>query len=817
MKKAVVVLLALLAVLALVGLAAAASTGSSAAAAPVGQTDATATPAAQATAAPTAKPAAAPAAKPAAKPAVAQAGTTLETCSICHKDAGSNHQAFYNELYQDQVIQVSDIKYSFSANPDTTTVSFKLLQNGQPIDPKQVDNISINWVPFKDGKFQFEPVMERLSMKGKVTSDGKGTVTSTLVEPAKTDPAYYDYTDVSKTDGLLVVYGRDGTVGTIPNSRVAQNAYPFAGLLQTGAGVKYESSANVEGCVKCHTDPYLKHGYIYGTVDGDTKTDFYTCKACHVDNGEGGHFEWQLLVDNPEKAAEYLAADEAEAASLLTAEEKKLYAYNTTVMNDVHMSHAMEFPYPQSMANCVTCHEGKLDKILADENFQAATCKSCHPVTGAKAEAKEGETPAWDTTGLALKTIMGEKHPPIDWAAPADCTTCHKTGGVAPAFNKIHTGYNTTIFASEGVKYSDAISVTIDSATLNGNKLAMKFSANAKSDFKAIDVTKDMTPTVIASLYGWDTRDFVLGGHERSIDDNKDGKVDTSRTSKDLANLEAVVGTDHPRVKTVSSGGGKWEVEFDLTPWANLLKDGTVKRVEVGVLPTTVSAATKQAVAVDATTRTFDLKTAKFDDKTFKVAADVNKCENCHEALGTTFHTPSYGGSVVACRMCHITKSGGSHLEMQSRAIDSYVHGIHSMQYFDVGTIDFNDPYQALKYEEHTTMPYPTHGIGNCESCHFEGKFEVPDQAEALPAIISASAQNDTWDRKIGTVPSVVTGPAEAACGGCHRAQLINEDRAGGLAVLNQHFTQHGYQVPSGQNPVDTWTNITNQVMSLFK
>ncbi len=63
-------------------------------------------------------------------------------------------------------------------------------------------------------------------------------------------------------------------------------------------------------------------------------------------------------------------------------------------MNDVHMSHAMEFPYPQSMANCVTCHEGKLDTVLADANFTVATCKSCHPVTGAKAAAKEGEEPA---------------------------------------------------------------------------------------------------------------------------------------------------------------------------------------------------------------------------------------------------------------------------------------------------------------------------------------------------------------------------------------------------------------------------------------
>ena len=82
-----------------------------------------------------------------------------------------------------------------------------------------------------------------------------------------------------------------------------------------------------------------------------------------------------------------------------------------------------------------------------------------------------------------------------------------------------------------------------------------------------------------------------------------------------------------------------------------------------------------------------------------------------------------------------------------------------------------------------------------------KGTYDVPDQAEALPAILSASAKNETWDRKIGTVPSVVTGPATTACGGCHRADLINEDKAGGLAVLNKHFTQGGYQVPAGDKP----------------
>ena len=63
----------------------------------------------------------------------------------------------------------------------------------------------------------------------------------------------------------------------------------------------------------------------------------------------------------------------------------------TSLMNDVHMSHAMEFPYPQSMSNCVTCHEGKLDVVLSDANFKIETCKSCHPVTGAVAEGEEPE------------------------------------------------------------------------------------------------------------------------------------------------------------------------------------------------------------------------------------------------------------------------------------------------------------------------------------------------------------------------------------------------------------------------------------------
>ncbi|MEZ4661822.1 MAG: hypothetical protein R2911_30100 [Caldilineaceae bacterium] len=123
--------------------------------------------------------------------------------------------------------------------------------------------------------------------------------------------------------------------------------YPFASAANRRRGGLSVSAANAAGCEKCHTSPFLKHRYIYGEVNHDPTTDFYVCKGCHLDNGEGGHVEWQLLVDDPALAASYLAKEVT-----LTPEQETQYAYKTRLMNDVHMSHSMEFPYPQSWQLC---------------------------------------------------------------------------------------------------------------------------------------------------------------------------------------------------------------------------------------------------------------------------------------------------------------------------------------------------------------------------------------------------------------------------------------------------------------------------------
>jgi len=587
-------------------------------------------------------------------------------------------------------------------------------------------------------------------------------------------------------------------VGRLP-ARVYQAKYPFAGLYETGSGVDYVSAANNDGCEKCHTDPYLKHGYNYGQVDGDPATDFYECKACHLDNGEGGHYEWQLLVNDPEKAVEWLGTDED--TSIFTAEELEMYAYKTTLMNDVHMSHAMEFPYPQSMSNCVTCHEGKLDMILTAENFKIETCKSCHPMDGSEEVG---------TSELALNTILPPAiHGAMDLEI-TDCTSCHGEGSSFGEFKDIHSGYDKIIYTADGVKYSDEIVVTIDDVSIAGNELTVELSATGSAG--SVD-SEDIVPEVMIGLYGYDTKDFIVNGHDR-YDSSGNGVI--SRSDGDLPKGAYEVGTEHAYFTTITDNPGSWAVTHDLSEWADMINDGTIRRIEVAVL-SMVDDADGEEVAINAVSRTFDIAANDFDDGFYDPIVKVEDgCNNCHEALGTTFHSPDYGGSVTVCRMCHVGLAGGSHLEMQSRSIDSYVHAIHSMQAFDIGDIDFSNDVEALEYEHHIEFPYPTHGITDCESCHYEGMYDVPDQTKSLPGLLSGSDTLQGMERTIGDVPSYVTGPAARACGGCHRAVLIKEDAASELMSFFQHMKSGGYLIEAGDDGVATLMKVIGEIMGNF-
>jgi hypothetical protein len=731
-----------------------------------------------------------------------------ESCIICHEGQGAvGHQAIYNDYVDTTLaITINSVTSAASTTPGQfdTTITFTVTKNGQPYTLTGSNNFRT--------EFDQETVYTVLySSASRTFGEPKNFLPATSTIPTSLGNGQFSIIGTGLTyapeasNALVFIYvakGRLNTEGMALYGDVANIGQEF-GDVDT-----YVSTANVAGCEKCHGAPYRKHGYRMATVSG--LPDFAACKPCHYDSRTGGHEAWQLLVDDVARYAELQALADAtpstsdSADNFMTAAENAKYAYKASVMNDTHMTHAMEFAYPQAMENCVTCHAGKLNLILTDANFNLTTCRSCHPVTAADGtDAKRAP---------ALKTIMPALHGATmldnlyaDGAPDPTCTgACHAVGGIAPVFSAIHTGYNSMIYSgTSGSMYADIFKASIDGASFNAvsSVLTITFSATESPDVAGL-AAANISPTVMVGLYGFDTKDFLIGSHGRTIDSSRD--------------LEWVVGTVHPRFTLVSAPAntsattGTWVVTANLSAWAARIADGSVKRAEIAVMPKLTQAGV--TLALNAPSRTFDLTANAFNDTFYSPIVKVPGCNACHEALGTTFHSGDRGGNIVVCRLCHTIASGGSHLELQSRSIDSYVHAIHSFQPFDIGDVDFTNPEETLHVQHHIEATFPNFTIKNCEACHTAaGVYEVPNQTKSLPGILSGT--DFVEGRDINNVPPYVSGPATRACGGCHRAVFVNEDDENGLASFNEHTKTNGYLIPDAPGVLDT---VIKTIMSYF-
>ncbi|MDX2410514.1 MAG: hypothetical protein QNK16_00820 [Woeseiaceae bacterium] len=720
----------------------------------------------------------------------------VESCATCHSGVGDDHQAIYDSYVDASALELTLNSVSSSAGgpPHDVTLSFSITENGLPfVDAAGLPSLDqkrfymVRWDSTAGLNGQYLEGNQRLRednvIPGAAPGDYLLTQTDMPFAPELSDAHVYGYI----ADGVLFTH--EGASSELPaGSHVhlydnVSNAALAFGEAAVGDPNAYVSAANVEGCEKCHGTPYLKHGYRAAQAAG--LPEFAACKSCHYDDRGGNHSDWQYMVDEPFNWATGVA-------------ETADYSYRATVMNDTHMSHAMEFPYPMSMANCNTCHEGKLDIVLADANFTVETCKSCHPIQGID---------AWpEDAGATLEGDYAQAHraPPMDfiWTKAEvegfafhnpteDCTACHEVGGIGSAFTAYHTGYDSSIYNASGEKYSDLFPVTIDQVTLDGDLLTVNFSGDAT-----------VVPELLVSFYGWDTKNFIVGSHER------DGNgVDCPHASRPGCKMEYVPessgGSANPLfTEDPASVAGTWMVTLDMAGLQTvktddiptLIANGDVTMAEISITPELeVDGAD---VVLLATSEAFDLGGSVIVDDYFAGAnatVDLAKCNACHDSLASSFHDGSGrgGDGIQVCKTCHTTTFPGSHLEMASRAIDSYVHAIHSFQPFDLDDIAAaDDPVEDARLAQHVNHTFPNFTIRNCESCHLAGTYNVPDQAQSMPGVLSASW--DIADRNIGSVPEAVTGPASRACGGCHRADLINPDLAGDLAAFNAHTEQFG-------------------------
>lgn len=498
----------------------------------------------------------------------AYTNTGVEQCAVCQKGDGmKKHQEIYNKYTDASVLSltidsvVSTALTGEDAGKFDSVMTVTIKKNG-------VAFIDVDELPLLKQKRFYTVVHDAATRTfddsqsfSKPVAVGNGVYTLSAkgmkYAPDNSNAQAYGYIadETMDTEGMTL-YGN-----------VASGAKVF------GDAGTYESLANVDGCTKCHGTPYMKHGYRDPVVPG--LGDFSSCKSCHYDTKKGGHQDWQILLDDPARYAEMSALAKAGAeagdkdkdriSDHLTDEEKTKYAYKAKLMKDVHMAHSMEFPYPQSMANCVTCHEGKIDKILDDKYFTVETCKSCHVVTG----SEEHHTADNSLTTIWKKYKVDALHK-ID----SDCASCHKAGGDAKQFSAMHTGYNKKIYADNaGTRIPDLFKVTVDSASFAKNILTVEFSATEDASSTMDFDPADIVPTVLIGLYGYDTKDFIVDAHGKDKDGNRllefpiDGK------------------TKNPRFKVVSAADGKWKITADLSMWADRLANGSVKRAEIGIMP----------------------------------------------------------------------------------------------------------------------------------------------------------------------------------------------------------------------------------------
>jgi len=450
--------------------------------------------------------------------------------------------------------------------------------------------------------------------------------------------------------------------------------------------------------------------------------------------------------------------------------------------------------------------------------FTADTCQSCHALQGIE---------AWpEDAGTTLEGQYAQPHrpPPLEflWARAGvegfhniglDCTTCHEpVGGVAPTFADLHNGYDDHIYDAAGQKYSDLNTVSVDNVTRSGDLLTVNFTAT----------NPEISPTLAISFYGWDTKHYIVPAHER------DGNgIDCPHSSRPGCNIEWTPGSTKPFfTEDSASVAGDWSVTFDMSlfqavktdPIPQLIMDGAVKYAEITILPRLV--VDTADVVLEAVSTSYDLGGSLIVEDYFQGAnasVDIEKCNACHDTLGSTFHAGRGrgGDSMQTCKVCLATTFPGGHIEMASRSIDSYVHAIHSFQPFDEDDVAADDdPVFNARNAQHKTHTFPYFTALACEGCHVDGTYNVPDQSKSMPGVLSASY--DIADRNIGTVPEAVTGPASRACGACHRANMIVADEAGDLAAFNAHTDAFGtYEENDAEDLV--LFGIIDKIMSMFE
>jgi OmcA/MtrC family decaheme c-type cytochrome len=591
---------------------------------------------------------------------------------------------------------------------------------------------------------------------------------------------YEDLGDLTYSDALthrLGIQISGNAPGTGTNTLRATQVIPAVPIAIPGnavfdfvpngsAVVNTRDIVDIDSCASCHNGKGLAHGF--------GRKDPRYCATCHTEqtkysfsqeasstNGgmtlTGTTTKTNAVVDGRALGNLPNLLHKIHMGEELT---KQGYNYHPNATTGVGVKfNTMKFP--QDPRNCTKCHSGAAPtdpnqavQTKDGDNWKSApsilACGSCH-----------------DGVNFAAGTITSSTGTTTSHAAGAnatdkDCATCHKADSVAEYHRTAVSTANNPV-VQEGIA---SISYDISSVKLNANKnLEIKFrimkDGAAVTSLNVPSVTTNATTGVVSVSSTFQAIAGFTGGPSFYVayavpQDGIAAPADfNSYQNVSLTNL--LVASGSPKAGTITGPVGDY---FTATLTGNTVGQPVTATCAQGATTATGFCVNPSPIVVPAdakmvtgiilggfTQKTFtgknkDALTAKYPSglvikaplkmkvaDTFtgrRVIVDTNKCESCHEQLGTT---PDFHGGArndpTSCAVCHDPNRNSSGWSANA---STFVHGIHAGDtttniggagpQYATGkrTEPFNWHRDATGFDPSKTV-YP--GIlKKCENCH---------------------------------------------------------------------------------------------------
>lgn len=582
-------------------------------------------------------------------------------------------------------------------------------------------------------------------------SDGIPTYdnTGTLVDHGDGSYTYTFATDVATVTGVTyeptLTHRLGGQIGSSSVSLEAQNfAYDF--VPAGGAVTAMRNIATVSSCNECH-GRLVFHGRRF---------EVEYCVTCH----------------NPDLI---VGVDSLNMSTLA----HKIHSANPTYLD----SEFAEVTFPQGK-NCLKCHNGADSATPQGNNWQTkpnlAACGGCHIVDFTTGEGHDG--------GIQLDN--------------SGCIGCHS----ATAIEGYHLSDNPTENNPKVPAGAVNFTYEIIGATVNASNQAV-INFRILADGTPIDLTT-YPPTGFTGgpsfLVAYALPQDDMAGNLPPTNNvatpaeyNNRGKSAAQPASVSLANL--FNGTQG----TLSGASGNYTAT--LTSAASLFPVGATMRAVALQGYFTQSAGTN-GIAVATARHTISVVKPVTGDAVRREVIENAKCANCHEWF------EAHGGNRVydmkVCVFCHVpnlsTSGRGANPANMSAdnkallAADGFnpedpatypedtnnfkdmIHGIHAADMrANAYTFVRDRGTSGVYYYNWSEVTFP--GIlNNCTTCHKDGAFTPPVDANALPTTVVTSDGNPATtvaqDRaSLPNAADTVISPNASACVYCHDSDLAKD------------------------------------------